>query len=161
MNVLITGMSGTGKSSVIIALRDAGHRAIDLDEGGWSGWIPSDGNPTGAKPGHDWLWDETRLKALLAEDHDTPLFVAGCAPNMGQFIQDFEVIVLLSAPLSTLLKRLRRRSGNTYGKAPREVAQIEMNHREIEPRLRRIATHEFDASRALPNVVSNIEAVLG
>jgi dephospho-CoA kinase len=34
--VLLTGMSGTGKSSVIAELRSRGFTAIDMDEPGWS-----------------------------------------------------------------------------------------------------------------------------
>jgi GTPase SAR1 family protein len=34
--ILITGMSGTGKSAVIIELMRRGYRAIDLDTSEWS-----------------------------------------------------------------------------------------------------------------------------
>jgi dephospho-CoA kinase len=34
--VLLTGMSGTGKSSVIAELKRRGFAAIDMDEPGWS-----------------------------------------------------------------------------------------------------------------------------
>jgi len=40
--VLITGMSGTGKSSVIEELAARGHRAYDLDTPEWSRWIDAD-----------------------------------------------------------------------------------------------------------------------
>jgi predicted ATPase len=39
--VLITGMSGTGKSTVLAELAQRGFRAVDPDEPGWSRW--SDG----------------------------------------------------------------------------------------------------------------------
>jgi dephospho-CoA kinase len=37
--ILITGMSGTGKSAVIVELMRRGYRAIDLDTPEWSHWI--------------------------------------------------------------------------------------------------------------------------
>jgi hypothetical protein len=37
--ILLTGMSGTGKSSVIHALADLGYKAIDTDEG-WCEQLP-------------------------------------------------------------------------------------------------------------------------
>jgi predicted ATPase len=40
--VLITGMSGTGKSSVIQELAARGYRAHDLDTPEWSEWIDAD-----------------------------------------------------------------------------------------------------------------------
>lgn len=157
MKVLITGMSGTGKSTVIEALAKAGQRAVDLDADVWSGWAPCEGNPTGAKPGHDWVWNEHRLSELLAEPTDEPLFVACCAPNMGRFTPLFDRIILLSAPAETLLERVATRMNNPYGKTPAEVERIVANLEEIEPLLRRIATHEVDASQS-PNVI--LDAVI-
>ncbi len=56
--VLITGMSGTGKSAAVAELVARGYNAVDLDSDEWSEWVPVDGNPTGANPGHDWMWRE-------------------------------------------------------------------------------------------------------
>lgn len=135
MNVLITGMSGTGKSSVVAALQGNGHRAIDLDEDGW---------------------DEDRLLALLGEVRDEPLFVAGCAPNTGRFMAEIDRVVLLHAPVDTLLERVRIRANNAYGKTLAEVERIEANQREIEPRLRQIADYEVETTRPLAEVVDEV-----
>lgn len=37
--VLITGMSGTGKSAVIRELAARGFRAVDIDTPEWSHWV--------------------------------------------------------------------------------------------------------------------------
>ena len=42
MIILITGMSGTGKSSVIAELLARGHHAHDLDTAEWSEWTTAD-----------------------------------------------------------------------------------------------------------------------
>ena len=47
------------------------------------------------------------------------LFIAGCEENQGRFHPQFDYIVLLSAPLETLIERLATRTTNSYGKAPR------------------------------------------
>lgn len=39
MRVLITGMSGTGKTAVTIELKARGFTAIDLDTPDWSFWV--------------------------------------------------------------------------------------------------------------------------
>lgn len=156
MKMLITGMSGTGKSAVVAELMGAGHLAFDLDEDGFSRWMPYGGNPTGANPGHDWVWNEERLEERLRQDADRPLFLAGCAPNMGRFVPRFDRIVLLSAPAEILLARVRSRSSNDYGKTPAEADRIVENLKEVEPHLRRIATHEVDANRPIANVVSAV-----
>ena len=156
MKVLITGMSGTGKSTVIKALAKAGQRAVDLDADGWSRWAPCEGDPTGAKPGHDWMWDEVRLFELLAEATDEPLFVAGCAPNMGRFTPLFDRIILLSAPAKALLERVAVRTNNPYGKTMAEAERIVANLEEVEPMLRRIATHEIDANQSPKNILDAV-----
>ncbi|MEJ2132858.1 MAG: AAA family ATPase, partial [Gammaproteobacteria bacterium] len=94
--VLLTGMSGTGKSSVIDALRKRGFDAIDMDEPGWSA-RDLDGNQ---------LWNESRLQSALdAAAHDV-LFISGCAENQVKFYPQLTDIILLSAPREVLLERL-------------------------------------------------------
>ena len=58
--VLVTGMSGTGKSSALVELRRRGFEVVDTDEPGWTEWR--------ADVGH--VWDEERLDELLARDRD-------------------------------------------------------------------------------------------
>ncbi|MGA6204450.1 RNase adapter RapZ [Nocardia testacea] len=43
--LLVTGMSGTGKSAALILLEERGYRVVDTDYGGWTEHIPgSDGS---------------------------------------------------------------------------------------------------------------------
>lgn len=163
--ILITGMSGTGKSTVIGKLAERGHRAVDLDSDAWSAWVPADGNPTGAKPGHDWMWKEDAVARLLSEDGSgrgdpgKVLFVSGCAPNMRKFLARFDHVVLLSAPAEVLLERIASRTNNAYGKRPEEAAQVLANLREIEPKLRRIATCTIDAALPVEEVIEQLLAL--
>jgi broad-specificity NMP kinase len=151
--ILITGMSGTGKSTVVAELAARGHHAIDLDTDTWSEWVQVDGNPTGANSGHDWLWNETKLAMLLAEGISQTLFVSGCASNMGKFVRCFDDVVLLSAPIGVMLDRVRLRTNNPYGKQDVEIAQIKENVRRFEPRLRLIASQEIDTSLPIRDVL--------
>jgi adenylate kinase family enzyme len=49
--VLLTGMSGTGKSMLISELAARGYKAVDLDTDEWSEWVPiSDEDPLGTAP---------------------------------------------------------------------------------------------------------------
>ena len=87
--ILITGMSGTGKSTVIEELAARGYRAVDIDSPEWSEYAP-DG---------DWIWREDRVQALLDSlGEDDILFLSGCAENQGKFYPWFDKVVLLSAP---------------------------------------------------------------
>jgi hypothetical protein len=68
--VLLTGMSGTGKSTLIRELTARGYKAIDLDCDEWSQWldyIPTAGElGSPVEPGRDWMWREDRIRRLLA-----------------------------------------------------------------------------------------------
>ena len=100
--VLVTGMSGVGKSTVLAELARRGHRVVDTDH---DGWIVETPQPDG---GSEPLWDEARMHALLAEPRPAyeHLFVAGCVANQGRLYPEFRAVVLLSVPLDVLLARI-------------------------------------------------------
>ena len=149
--VLVTGMSGTGKSAALQMLGQRGHRVVDTDTDEWSEWvIAADGSP-------DWIWRAEAMTSLLAGHQHGHLFVAGCKTNQGKFYRQFDDIVLLSAPADILLARITARTTNPYGKRPDERALILRHLAEVEPRLRATATVEIDASAALPDVVRQLE----
>ena len=70
------------------------------------------------KPDQDWVWREDRIPTLLATEDAGVLFVSGCAANMGQFLPQFDHIILLSAPAGVIVERLATRTTNDYGKHP-------------------------------------------
>lgn len=142
--VLITGMSGVGKSSVVALIGAGGVPAIDTDYGNWKT--------------QDGLWDVDRLTALLEEHPD--LAVAGTVENQGYFYDHFDHVVLLSAPEAIILERVQRRLTNPYGSTESERNEIRENLRSIEPLLRRGATLELDATRPLVDLVGEIMSLV-
>lgn len=132
--VLITGMSGTGKSSLLDELADRGYRTVDTDYGDYFETV-----------GGERLWRADRVSALLASVPGGPpgvLFVAGTTRNQGLFYPRFNHIVLLSAPPEVLAARLATRTTNPYGKDPAELAETLEYQQTVEPLLRRAATLE-------------------
>jgi adenylate kinase family enzyme len=150
--VLVTGMTGTGKSSALEALTRRGFRTVDTDSPHWSEWAEG-------PDGGEWLWREDRMAELLAEQSEEPLYVSGCMSNQGKFYDRFEAVVLLSAPAEVLLDRIEKRTTNDYGKAPAERELVLFHLETVEPRLRATCTHELDAGRPLAEVVDDLVAI--
>jgi shikimate kinase len=152
--VLVTGMSGTGKSEVLAELARRGFPVVETDVGGWSEWIPPKGGVEG-----EWLWREDRIAELLAEEHERTLYVSGTVRNQGKFYDRFDAVVLLSAPAEVILERIANRDTNPYGKKPKERELIVSQLEWVEPMLRATCTHEIDASRPLADVVAELIAI--
>jgi broad-specificity NMP kinase len=152
--ILVTGMSATGKSTVLAELERRGHRVVDTDHGGWSEEVPAaDGS------GIEQLWREDRIAALLAEPIAGALFISGCVANQGAFYRRFAAVVLLSVPQDVLLQRLRSRHTNDFGKTAAERDRILRDLRAVEPLLRAGATEEIDTRAPIGEVADRLEAI--
>ncbi|WHT21563.1 AAA family ATPase [Crossiella sp. CA-258035] len=151
--VLLTGMSGTGKSTTLSALAELGHRVVDTDTDEWSHWV------TDAEGEPDWIWREQAITDLLTGHGEGSLFVAGCKTNQVDFYPLFDHVVLLSAPAEVLLARIAARVDNPYGKDPAERAAILANLELVEPLLRESATLEIDTSAPVAEVVRRLVAL--
>ena len=158
--VLITGMSGTGKSTVTGELAARGYQAIDADCDEFSEWVAVSGDAvtpgTPVEADRDWVWRTDRMQALLSTEDADLLFVSGCAPNMGQFLPQFDHVILLSAPAAVIVERLATRTNNAYGQRPAEVARVLALIETVEPLLRRAADYEIDTSVPLEEVVAAV-----
>lgn len=151
--VLITGMSGTGKSTVLAELARRGHAVVDTDEGSWIVDI------TAADGSVEPMWDEPRMTALLDHHAGGTLFLAGCVANQGRFYPRFHAIVLLSAPEAVVLDRIAARTTNDFGKAGAERRAILADLRMVEPLLRAGATVEIDARTPVAEVADRLTAI--
>jgi adenylate kinase family enzyme len=141
--ILITGMSGAGKSTLLAELRRRGQHAIDTDYGDWK---LADGN-----------WDETKMAELLATADD--VVISGTVENQGRFYDRLEHVVLLSAPVETLIARVAGRTSNSYGHGADQQAEIRRYVVEVEPRLRRGATLELDGRAPVEELADVIESL--
>ena len=148
--ILVTGMSGTGKSVALAALRERGFDVVDTDEPGWTDWWDEDGG---------YLWREEQIAELLAEERRRTLYISGTVSNQGRFYPQFDAVVLLSAPADVVLGRIERRTTNRYGKTAAEREAILRHLAEVEPLLRATCTHEIDATQPLETVVAELVAI--
>jgi dephospho-CoA kinase len=150
MRVLLTGMSGAGKSALVKELRRRGHAAYDADDDGFS------------EPRADgrWGWRIDLVADLLARQTDAPLvFFAGCSEE--QIELPFDYRVLLTAPRSVLIERLRTRTPNGYGRDGAELAQVLADLDEVEPLLRRSADLVLTTTAPVPDLADRLLERLG
>jgi len=149
MRVLLTGMSGTGKSSLVRELRRRGYLAYDADDDGFS------------EPRADrrWGWRAEQVAGLLAQHTEGLLFFAGCSEEQRDLPFDYRV--LLTAPESVLIDRLGTRTGNAYGRDPTELSQVLADLAEVEPLLRRSADLVLNTTVPVRQVADQLLGAIG
>jgi adenylate kinase family enzyme len=126
VRVLVTGMSGVGKSTLVRELRRRGFRAYDADDDGFS-------EPRGdGRRG----WRVERVADVLKQGEAAPdlVFFAGCSEE--QVTLPFDYRVLLTAPAEILVQRLIARTTNGYGRSAEQRAQVLADLADVEPLLR-------------------------
>lgn len=160
-HILLTGMSGTGKSSALAALADRGYAVVETDVGAWevevgAGEFEVGAGEVGAGVVTERVWDEDRITALLDAHAHRTLFVSGTVSNQGLFYPRFDAVVLLSAPAAVILERVATRTTNDYGKSAEERALILEHLADVEPLLRAGATHEIITTAPLAQVVEDL-----
>jgi broad-specificity NMP kinase len=148
--VLITGMSGVGKSAVADRLGELGYKVVDTD---YNGYFVIDERG-------EYHWDVDRVRHLLATEDVDVLFLVGADDAQVHFYPSFDHIILLSAPLDVMVERLTSRTNNPFGKKPEELGKILADLEMYEPVIRRSATHEIDASKPLDRVIDEILSVV-
>ena len=114
-NYLIEGVSGTGKTSVCKELQRRGYYAINGDnELAYQG-DPETGEPTDGLMHEHHVWDVDRVKALVADQHESVAFFCGGSRNFSKFIDLFDSVFVLEVDLDTLNRRLDGRPVDEWG----------------------------------------------
>ena len=149
--VLVTGMSGTGKSTALAELARRGHRVVDTDDPGWIAHVDT---PDGPEP----MWDLDRIGALLNGHRAGWLFVSGCVVNQGAVYDRFDAVVLLSAPLDIISARVVDRA-NPFGSHPEDRAKMGRDLAAFEPLLRAGVDHEIVTTAPVTEVATALERV--
>lgn len=151
--ILITGMSGTGKSTVLAELLRRGYEAVETERSEWSTLVRDDDGS------EDWLLRVDAVVGLLGRPRERALFLAATTSNQGAIYPLLDEVVLLSAPADVILERVARRTSNPYGRTAEQRALILEHLATVEPLLRASATIEIDATAPLDAVVDRLEAL--
>ena len=92
--------------------------------------------------------------------HEGSIVVSGTVENQAKFYGYSDHVVLLSAPLQTLLERVTARNSNPYGTRAEDREEIAGYLDRVEPLLRHGATLELDGRADPVSLVSAVESLL-
>lgn len=119
--ILITGVSGTGKSTVCKQLINLGYEAYDIEniEGMFEMYYKGTKNiflgHDNSKPedikNAEWLCDEIKLKAFIEDQKSEIAFYCGIASNMDDILKFFDKVIVLQPDSNVLNLRLKNREG--------------------------------------------------
>lgn len=167
----ITGIAGTGKSTVGEEFRKLGYEVYDIDAiEGLCRWVHKQ---TGAEAkyntgvgkdwleAHDWVCDQQKLKELLNENPEKETIVVGIAYNQAEFFHLFEKVFLLYCLPEVLINRIDTRSdGNNFGKDQSEQEQILGWYEDFETRMKNLGAIPINTERTLDEIVGDVKALL-
>jgi len=145
-NYLISGLPGTGKTTVCEELRLRGLRAIDADRA------------FSRQTDLGWVWQDAVLTKVLDDVTDERLFICGSASNRDDYLYRFSKVFILYVDDETLCHRLTHRTNNNFGKDPAVLArQLARNKGVKEYSLQR-GRIVIDATQPVATIVDEILA---
>ena len=128
-SILVTGVAGSGKSTVCEELRKRGYTAYNLDE------VPSllafvhkktgkvirawDNKDLEMVKQMNWICDKRRLTRLIRKNNRGDAFYCGSASNIDDLLPLFDRVLLLKPSKKTLSRRLATRTTNDFAKVPK------------------------------------------
>lgn len=167
----ITGMSGSGKSSVLRKLDELGYATYGVDELGYADWVnrqtgeiipfPKDEDSVDIHDWytkHRWVLSKHRigqLKEQVSAD-DTLAFLGGMSEGIDEVWGYFDKVILLTIDNKTIQERITRRSDNDFGKTPSEMAEILSSLEPYETKCKELGAIAIDATQPLDSVVDEI-----
>ncbi len=168
--IFITGISGTGKSTIRLELKRRGYDAYDVDEDNFRVWY---NRSTDKKAAEQKGWTDTtnewrkrywlkveRSKveeiAELAKTKGKPFFLCGTTPNDKDVWDLFDKVISLSISNEVLQQRLDDRTNNDYGKHPDDLKDILGWNNTIDEQMKSYGAMLVNAEQPLEKVVDEI-----
>ena len=165
--IFITGIAGSGKSSLFRELVNRGYEAYDADEK-LSFWVnkmdgkrvPVSDHTLITDPkffeGHDWYIDVEAIERLAQRSKDTTVFVCGSVANEKQVWHCFEKVYCLFVDESSLINRIQSRTDKDFGKSEHELAHLLELNRQAQRKYRSLDAIIIDATQSVANIADII-----
>ncbi len=168
MDVLITGVSGSGKTTIAATMKKRGYNASNMDSiGGLCSWVDlATGKPdpnfkindvTDWADRYDWLWSQQRLTQLLGNSALT--YFCGSSGNQETFYPMFSKIFLLEMDQQLIRDRIFNSDrDHEYGRKPGELEAIFNYYEEFQDKARAAGATVIDARESIDKNINLIIA---
>ncbi len=170
----ITGVAGTGKSTILNELVSRGYEAYGVDEDGYAHWHNNQtGNihPKSSVKTHHrtsefisnntWKISREMVEELAKQSEGRTVFLCGVASNDDEIWDLFSKIFTLVLDEATLRHRLATRTTNDYGKTKHELEQTLKQVATIKELSAKYGYIKIDATRSVNEIVDYILAEVG
>jgi len=164
MNILITGIPGSGKSAVHDELVKQGYSSFSIED--MEGFCAMYDKKTGEKvehdnesleecKQHDWNCDINKLKNFMKKQTGT-VFYEAVLSNFDELIPLFDKVFLLKISPKVLCQRLTDRTSNDFGRT-KEVQDWVLEWKDKwESKMIKKGVIEIDATQKIEKVVDDI-----
>jgi broad-specificity NMP kinase len=166
--IYVTGISGTGKTTIAHELNKKGIKAFSIDEvPGLCFWI---NKASGIKVDyeakldqtfidtHVWMCDVEHLKSLLSINEN--VIVLGHAENENDFLNLFDQIILLQCKPETFIRRILEREDNVFGKDETAQKYLLNTYKDFEEGMIKRGAVSVHTDEALDKVIDKIAGFL-
>lgn len=169
--IYITGMSGSGKSTILRELASLGYETHGVDELGYADWVdrktgeiipfPEDEQSVTVHDWykkHRWVLSVDRISQLKhqVDTDDKLVFLGGIAEGEENVWQYFDKVFLLKIDEQTINERITNRTDNDFGKAPEEMTEIMSVLHVYQAKCEKLGAIVVDSTKPIKTVVENI-----
>jgi thymidylate kinase len=166
--IYITGISGTGKTTITNALQKKGVTAYSIDEvPGLCTWVnKQDGSTVDYEAvldlpfiqSHAWMCDLPKLQELL--NSSDVVAVAGLAENQAEMLPLFNTIILLQCRPEVVIPRILQRTDNTFGHDEGAQKHIRTTYKAFEHSMLEHGAIPVNAEASIEKVVDEILKII-
>ena len=168
--IYITGISGTGKTTIGKELQKRGYCVFDIDlyELGLCSWLDINTGEKARPKGegkewldsHAWVCDGEKLKNLINEQKQDVVFAVGITSNQGNYLGLFDKVLLLQCNEQTFLNRIDSRIDNNYGKEQSEREHLLGFYKSFEENLLNKGAISVNVDKPISEIVDDIIKII-